>query len=302
MIKNKLKLISVIIVFCGYLPAQVKTGKIKTVDKILAIIYSPQDPANPIASSLKGLPILQSDLNQEMFGASRTLDEVIFEKRVEIDGTNLKIIISDSEVDRHIAYTQKANKLTQEDTIETFKKMGLTFDQGREFLKTSLLRDRVIEHRVRTKSFVTKKEIEENFKANPIYIEASYKICQAYIPFNDESPALTKIKLERAIESNEINDLVSWETEIELLEDQISQDKAFIKDLNINDISIASTSEDGITLIKLISKKPKVLIPLKERETEIRQKLMQEKMAKTFKEYQESLLKPESGITVKKLS
>ena len=82
-----------------------------------------------------------------------------------------------------------------------------------------------------------------------------------------------------------IDEFVKWDSPIELKEDQIAQEKAFVKDLNVGSTTILDANNNGLFVMRLIDKKPKRLLELKEREEEILNTLQQEKYMKTFQEY-----------------
>lgn len=249
---------------------------IKVLDKIIAIIYHPQGHEL----------ILNSDLISDLDKVEITREEAIFRKLVEIDAQMLQITSDDEDVDRYIAKVQKEHKLTQEELIQELK--PLTLEQYKKRLKVHMTIQNTLDRRVRVKVNIEKDDIENYYKNNPIYTEKSYIIQQASVNIESGSKALKKIKLERAIESNEIDKLVNWSESIEIKESEIAQDKAHIKKLNLGSVVIFE-NDKSLNLIKLISKNESRILELKERESEIYGLLYQEKYDKLFQEYKAKL-------------
>lgn len=252
-----------------------------TVDKTLAVIYHPDGTS----------VILQSDLKPGLEGVERTIKEVVLDRLFALDGEiNLKITISPKDVDTHLIQVQEANKWTQEDTLKIFKDMGYTKDEACEQLRLRLLIDNTIDYRVKSKVIVDKKDIEKFYNANPIQEEASFTIAQAFVPFDIGSKAIKKANIEDAIESGEILNLVEWGAPLELKANQFAQDKSFIKELEPGKVVILSETDDGINLLRLISKKTERLVPLAERVNAITNELGKERYNKVFNDYKSELL------------
>lgn len=253
-------------------------SNLQTVDKILAIIYHPN------GSHL----ILQSDLTSSIDQITIPQEEVILRKLIEIDAEIMQVNISDDDIDRLWARRQKELNLTQEQLLEKIK--PYTLEQAREELKKNIILQNMIDYRVRTKIIIDKNDIEKYYKENPIYQEASYTISQSTVELNVSSETIKKIKLQKAIESGEIDKLAHWGPAIEIKDSQIAADKAHIKNLNIGDIiTFENNSDNSINLIKLISKSEPRLLEYKEREEEIYNLLYQEKFEKIFNEYKDKL-------------
>lgn len=249
-------------------------SKFETIDRVLAVIYHHEG----------SVPILQSDLRPGIDAIPRTLKDVILEKLMVLDAQTLKVTISDADVDRHLAFVQKEQKLTKEDTIELFKSMGYTFREGMDQLKTKLMIKDVIDYRVRNKVIIDKKDIEDFDNKNPL---CTYKVSRAFVPFEDASPALKKIKIEEAIASGEILNLVDWMQPIELSDSDFSEEKAQLKSLEAGSIAMIDETKNGIGLFRMIEKKR---TPVEEREREIMNIIGQERFVKEMQNYEKKLL------------
>lgn len=251
------------------------------IDKIIAIIYHGD------GSSL----ILQSDLTRG-FGGPKTLDQEISARLMALDAQKLKVTITDAELETQIAQLQKQNNFTADDIKNIFKQDGLTEQEGREELRKNFLVRKIIGYRVEDRISVTTKEVEDDYLKNPSYLPARYTVRQAFIPFIGSSKSIKKAIIKREIESGSIISSVKWDPQITLNSDQVSLDMLEkIENLDTNSVIILDEASDGITLLQLVNKTDKLLIPLEEKKGDIRMKLMQEQYEIYMKEYEEKLLK-----------
>lgn len=250
-------------------------------DKIIAIIYHGD------GSSL----ILQSDLKRG-FGGPKTLDQEISARLMALDAQKLKVTITDAELETQIAQLQKQNNFTADDVKNIFKQDGLTEQEGREELRKNFLVRKIIGYRVEDRISVTTKEVEDDYIKNPSYLPGKYTVRQAFVPFIGSSRSIKKALINREIESGSIMNSVKWDPKITLESDQVSPDMlGKIQDLDTNSVIILDDASDGITLLHLVNKIDKSLVPLEEKKGDIRMKLMQEQYEIYMKEYEEKLLK-----------
>jgi hypothetical protein len=226
----------------------------ETVDKILAIIYHPEGD----------IPIMKSDLNSG-FEGKKTLEAVIFDKHVELDGKMLKVEIAEEAINRHLAHVQKIYNMTKEDTDKYAKDMGLTPEQFHEQLGKGLLREQVMGYRMKGASTNDKDEALEYHQNNPVTKEALYTIKQAFIPYGSNSPSLMKIRIEDAVIDGTIDTVAKWMSPVELKESQIAADKDFIKTLALGKSTVSNATDKGIALIQLFAKEPSRMLTFEER-------------------------------------
>lgn len=258
-----------------------------TVDKVLATIYySFEDPVaaqtkQPICS-VKSVIITQSDVRPMLDGTPRDLDRVIFERLAALDAQRFRMAVTDAEVDRALAHVQKQRNISQEQLFALFAKMGLTKEQVREELRASQLIDMVIGYRIKNKVFVSKKEAECYYTSNSVYI-----LRQAFVPFKSTSlRSLQKVKLQQALDSREVIKTAEWSPLLELKQEDIAQDKAFIHELAPDSLSIIQQTDAGATLLWFLGKKPFD----QELEHMITLKLQNNKIENALEEYKKELL------------
>lgn len=250
-----------------------------TIDKVLAVIYHNE------GSTI----VCQSDLRPGLDGMPRDLPQAILDRLMVLDAQKLKITISENDIDRHLAQVQKMYNLTRENLLKLFKKMGYTYQEGREQLRTMQMIDSIVDYRVRSKNLIEEKDVEAYYCEHPEIIPAEFKVAQIFIPFDKKQ---TKKQQEETIklliETNAI-DPERWDPEITLKANEIASDKAFIKDLSVGSIVRLQETEEGVRLLRLIDKKPEYVIPLREREREIRATLSKDRLSGGLESYQKSL-------------
>lgn len=249
------------------------------IDKIVAIIYHGD------GSSL----ILQSDLARG-FGGAKTLQQEISARLMLLDAQKLKVTITDSELEAQIAQLQKQNNFTAEDVKNIFKNDGFTEQEGKEELRKNFLVRKIIGYRVEDKISVSMKDIEEEYAKCPAYLPSKFTIKQAFISFANSSRSIKTAQIKNKISSGEILTTTTWQNPITLSSDQISPEMLLkVENLIPNEVIILDESDTGITLLTLVSKEEKQMIPIEEKKYEIRSKLMQTQYDNYMKEYEERL-------------
>lgn len=253
----------------------------KIVDRIEAIIYHPE-----------GTKIITtSDLKPGLDGTPRTLEQVVFENLMLFDAQQMKLTVTDNEVDKYIAQLQAQNNLTSDDIKELFKQSGYTFEEGYEQLRKQFIIDRLTSYRIKDKVLIDDAQIQEYYTKNPEYSQASYEISQAMVPIGSGIKAMRKLAIQQAIDSGEIASLVSWSDPIELKDSDIAPEKSFIKNLDQGEIVLFGETDEGFIIVRMLSKKPSEILPLEQEQSNIRRKLLNMKFEEALKSYKEKLLK-----------
>ncbi len=249
-------------------------------DKALAIIYHAEGT----------IIICQSDLKADLSERIPTLRDAIIKELLILDGKKLKIPVLESEVDRALARAQEQMNMTRDELITFFKEQGYSLEEAKKELERSIMVENVIEARIKSKAHVPQKTIEQYHKDNPIDL---YGLQQAFVSFNGGSKALTRAMVKREIASGEINTSADWIDVGEVQGKDFAPEKAHIKELPVGSVIIGGESNEGIALLKLISKKT---VTLDERKNDIANMLAQEKYMHAQKGYFDKLL---SDATIK---
>jgi hypothetical protein len=255
-------------------------------DALLAVIYH---------SEGKEIPICQSDLRPDLNGQVPTLKDAILKELIVLDAKKLKIPVADAEIDRALARAQDAFKMSRDELVLFFKENGYTLDQARKELERSILVENTLDSRIKSKSHVSQRALEEYHKQNPIVL---YTLSQAYIPYQGGSKALTRVVVERDIASGDILKTAQWQDVGTVQDKDFAAEKASIKDLPESSVVISEEGEDGLTVLRIVSKK---LVPFEERKQEIaallgRDKLVAAQAAYFDKLFKEAIVKYSPGV------
>ena len=252
------------------------------IDGTVATAYNPEG----------NVVVLLSDIRPSLDGKQRTLKDVLFEELALRDAKKLHVEVSDEDVDRYLAMLQKQTGYTIRQIEKSFADLGYTIEQGREQLKRTNIIQEVVSYRVRQQSqvLVTEEAVKEFYEKNPIIVEESYKIEQTFFAFNKEKTVEENLQgIEKLIESGDIQYAVSWDEPIEFKVSEFSEDQKFIVDMNIDQVSIFKKNDEGVFLVKLISKTPEHQVALEERRSEIEDILKTKVYEDRMKEYENRL-------------
>ncbi len=254
------------------------------VDKVLAILYHQGGPTL----------ILQSHLRPDLTDAVPTLKEVILKKLVLQRAKQLKIPLSESDKERHLARAQEQLGMTREEITAFFSNRGLTLEEAREQLGEMLLIEMTIDHVVRSKAYISNSEVEAYHKNNPLVF---YEIKQALIPFGTGSKSLQRALLLRDIEQSpkDLLEKYSWSTPITIKGSDIAQEKSHITTAAPGALVLGQETSEGITLVQLVSKKE---VPLSERKQEISALLGKDRYKVALDEFYDTLFK-EAGPSIR---
>lgn len=260
------------------MPAQ--SNKI-VLDKTVAVIYHPEEI----------VVISTSDLRPGLDGAPKTFKQVLLEKLMVLDAKELKITVTEEDVDKQLAAVQKEHNLTRADVLAIFKQAGLSVAQARADLRDQQMIQTIIDARTRSKTAVTAKELEEYCIANPITQPGSITFSFAFVPFEHyKSKAVQREELQKAIQSGSIEQTAFWMDPITLNVQEIPEDKVFLKELTPGTVVQVQENAEGTQLLKLVDRVADSVVPFKEREREIMMQFRMERRAKAIEEYHKDLL------------
>lgn len=272
-----------ILSFCNLLLAENQVNKDskkrKTVDRVLAIVYTPEGM----------VPICQADLRPGIDGTPRTLKDVILNNLVLMDGKKSKILKDDNDSEqkeedaKYLYKIQKQHKLTNDDIIELFKGMGYTYEEGLKELHNMRVTDTVLDIKVRSKIMPDKKDIEKYCAENPAYV---YVLSSATLPYEEKINKKEQLeKIDKDIKTGEIVNSITWDGPFDIKETGIASEKAHIKNMKVNDIKLEEDN-DGIKLLRLVEKKEETA---QERSKEVAHLLSKDRFENFMDKYQKGL-------------
>lgn len=229
-------------------------------------------------------------------GALRSLDDIKLERLLYQDAKAMKMLPDEEAIDRHLKMIQRENNLTSEQLNEVFKAAGYTYAEGREQFRIMTSVNQVIDFKIRSKlATVPEREVLAYFDANPIYEEASYKIERAFVPLSSTSNAAELRKqLEAHARHKKPFDGIEWSPPFWVSEEDLSEDKQFITQLEVDEVSMPVEIPGGFELFRLKEKREHRLQPLEKRYTDIANTLRKPRYEKLFEEYKKSLFESAS--------
>ena len=118
----------------------------------------------------------------------KVLDLMIDEKLAEAKIKELKLEVSDADVDDYIEYVKERNKFTQEQLLAQLKREGVTYDKFREKIKDDLERRSLIDREIREKLIITEEDISKYYQSHKKDYEKPGKAHIASIFLVPDSP------------------------------------------------------------------------------------------------------------------
>lgn len=266
----------------GQSPAkkQAANGYGEEIDKILVIIWG--EGAAKI--------ITQSDITRASLlgGASRTLDDLIFERLVLLDAHKHKIFADEKAVDNYLNGIMREHHLTKDQLEAIFSESGMTYQQARMQLAEMQTITMMLEFKITSRLIVPQKEIERCYQESPEYTKPAYLISTIIIPYESTQEKEEQIKdVNRRLKKGWYDR--AWSQPFWIDEAEIAADKQFILSLNTEEISQPYATKNGIEIYKVVEKQEPRLKTLDERYREINNQLRTAKYQELLAEYRDEL-------------
>jgi len=119
----------------------------------------------------------------------KVLDDLIDQKIALEKIKELKIKVTDKEVDQTIERIKTDNQLTQEDLVAELKEQGSSYESYRESVKRELERIRLINYEVKSKIIIREEEIEEYYNTHRDEFTSEGRVRLALIFLKQKDPA-----------------------------------------------------------------------------------------------------------------
>lgn len=253
-------------------------------DEIVAVIYNPEG----------SIAITRSDTRIGLDGQPRTLRQAILEQLMLLDAQKLKINITEDDVDRFLMQLQRQNGLTKYALEEMFRQLGFTYQEGREQLRNKQMIDTIVDYRVKSdkRMQVTPEEVEAYYQNNPLYSPMTVTLRQVFVS-NEEFSAS---QIDAMIKDGTIAKKLKWEEPFVLEEQDIAEDKLFIKTAPLGSIVEREEDKEGIELTMLVERCEPRLIQLGDRYNEVEMDLRKERFFMLLREYEDKLLADATGL------
>jgi peptidyl-prolyl cis-trans isomerase SurA len=104
--------------------------------------------------------------NQAMYRDAREkiLEMLIVEKIAQAKIKELKIQVTDRQVDAYIEKVKRDNQMTQEDMVAALEKEGLSYEKYRERIRKDIERAQLIEYEVRSKIIIREESVQKYYE------------------------------------------------------------------------------------------------------------------------------------------
>ncbi len=149
--------------------------------------------------------------------------------------------------------------------------------------------DQILEYRVRTSKLlqIEHDEAEAYYNQHPVVEKAAYTLVQAYVP----KDKVSKEEFNEAMKDGSIIEKALWTEPFTIAEDELADDRKFLKDAVIGSLVEVEEFEDGYELTRLLAKKEARCVPFAEKEEEILDIMRRERFERVLDEYYNKLLK-----------
>ncbi len=280
------------------------------VNRIAAIVNDEVITTNQLDEKLalykenfKNLP--ESEMDQ---ARSQVLNVLIEETLVKQRIKELKITVSDSQVESAIQDVQKSNRMTREQLIAALLNQGMTFEDYLEKMRMQLLRFQLVSQDVRRKVVVTEQELLDYFRNHKEDYRQEPFLRLGYLDFSIDNPLASEKIRSRALEIQQ--QLRSGKSFGDILrttsgEDHISGgelgkirfedlDPVYanaVRDLPEGGISEILETPDTLRLLYLEERNPGAVNKFEQVRAGIEKKLTDQRMEERFKEWAENLKK-----------
>lgn len=229
-------------------------------------------------------------LRPSLDGQQKTLGDMVFENLVYLDAQRLGIVPTDEDNDRRWQEVQKQNNLSLADMQRMVEQTGRTVAEAKAELGKMSAISQMFDFKVRSNLFVTQREVETYYHEHPEIRQAEYYIARAIVPFSDLEPKpQMKQRLEDFVTTGRGAVRFAWSEPFWIKHDYVAEDKQFIYDMKVGQMSLPFELSNGFELFKLVDKKPECLVPLQERYEEIATLLKKPKYEQLLDQYKKEL-------------
>lgn len=256
-------------------------------DGIRAVVHGPERKDLVKASELK-LPKLD--------GSAATLEELVTNIAYEHEARRFHLWPTPEELNKQLRMIAQMNNKSEKELDDLFIVTGRTPEEGRRAFAQINAINSLMGFKMGG-AIVTDSEIEKHYNENPEIEPAAYYIQRAFIPFSrTQSKQQQFKKLQALAGKNESPKGLEWQEAFWIKENDLSQDKLFITQLPIGQLSEAIEIDKGFELFRVFEKKEEQLKSLEDRYPDIAAHLRQPKYSSYIANLKNELLNKVSII------
>ena len=284
-IKNLLISMCIGISLC--VPTVTKSEDIYLIDQMVVTIFTPE-----------GTEIItKSDVDRlSLEGQPRTLEQLKDDRLMSLDAKKYNMWPDAQAITDHLEKIKADNGLSDKALLNIFKQSGYTYDDARQEFAIMYANSNIVEFKIRSRLIVPEKDVIAYYENNPEFDDAAYQIERAVVPLRGTKSEERQLQeIERNIKAGTTNKY-DWSVPFWLAEEDIAEDKAFIKGMKIGAISKPQKLPHGFELYRVLDKKEKRKRTLEERYREIVNILRQPKYVELFNDYKKSLFENASIV------
>lgn len=245
-----------------------------------------------VCGSAYNKPFVDSDVTWK-----RTLDNqfVPLQKQIQADIVMQQVFSEKMPVDpdgslKYIEGLKKQLKINDAEFETLFAEVGRTMVEGLEMLNVFYNTEFFTHYKFKSQLVPTEDEILSYFNDNPEFIDGSYEISIARVPYEDDQDReVVKNKIEKAlVDKNDGDGLIEWGNVIKVAEEDLQDDQKFITQMKPEGVYIQEA--DGMfELVKLIAHEPTRIKTLEERKNLIIDALNRKKLESMLAKYNQSI-------------
>lgn len=268
-----------------------KSDDIEQKDELPADAYL-VDKINAIVFAQEGQQLITKSDSERLSleGKPRTLDELILEKLMYLDGLRFKMQADDETIDKHLALIQRENKMTLEDLKKVFQSAGYSYEEGRQQFGMISVINQLLDFKIRSRLIVPEKEVVAYYNAHPEKQEATFYIQRALIYYSEaKTKQAQQEEIELFVTENKGLLKIDWQDPFWVNAGDLAESKKFITFMEQGSISMPQRTPEGFELIKLVEKKAEHMRSLDDRYREISDILRKPRYENLFSDYKNQL-------------
>ena len=256
---------------------------------------APDQPPSPRQTKIITARQLQlPDLAGRMVPPAEKLEELTRMDMYSMYGNRFGIMQADDEVDKYIGMIAQSNKLKPDDMKRVFSSAGRTEEEGKQEIADGYRAKAVMQMKVGDGSYVPRSKVVSYFNEHPELQQPSYQIEYARVPFSSvKNQVAQKAELERYAQNGFGVLGVSWSDPFWVSKEEVAEEKQFIFDLTVDQVSQPYQAADCFELYRLKQvKEPS----LEDRYDEIVQLIQQPMVAQKQQEFEQQELFDKAAI------
>lgn len=260
---------------------QIQGKKLRFVDGIRAVAYGIERRDIVIASELK---------LRKLDGSATTLEEIITNIAYEHEAREFHLWPTPEEVDKQLLMIGQMNNKSPQELEELFIVTGRTPQEGRRAFAQINAINSLMSFKMGG-AIVTDSEIEAYHEQNPEAEPTAYCIEYLVIPFSRTKTHEEQLAQLQVLFGNEEEiKRLQWQEPFWIKETDLAQDKQFVMQLGLGEISVPLATNKGFEIFRLCDKREERLKPLSERYADIAATLRQPKYSAFITNFKNELL------------